>query len=108
MLSTAVGVFAVFLLPADWRMTTRILIGWDIGVGLFLGLAWWLIVRSDVARIRRRAAMDDAGRFVILVLTTAAALASLGAILAQLNSAAGGRAPMHLALAVVTILLSWF
>jgi len=108
MLSTAAGIFAVFLLPAEWRMITRILIGWDIGVALFLGLVCGLVARADVSRIRSRAAMDDTGRFVTLVLTTAAALASLGAILAQLNSASGGRAPMHLALAVVTILLSWF
>ena len=92
------------LLPANWRLGTRVLVGWDAGVALYLIGAFTLLVRSDVARIRRRAAIVDEGRFAILVLVVGAAVASLGAILAQLG---GGRAPGNLALATVTILLSW-
>jgi uncharacterized membrane protein len=61
-------------------------------------------MRSDVGRIRRRAALQDEGRFVILMLVAGAALASLGAIVWQLGA---GRMPSHLALATATILLSW-
>jgi uncharacterized membrane protein len=108
LISTVVGVLAGFLLPADWRVTTKMLAGWDVGVGLFLVLVYQVISSADVARIRHRAALQDQGSFVILVLTAGSALASLGAIVAQLGAGSGGHAPNHLALAVLTILLSWF
>jgi uncharacterized membrane protein len=91
------------LLPADWRVATRVLAAWDAGVAVYLA-AVFVLMRSDVGRIRRRAALQDEGRFVILVLVAGAALASLGAIVWQLGA---GRMPAHLALATATILLSW-
>jgi uncharacterized membrane protein len=103
-LSVLLGVAVSLLLPADWRLATRVLVGWDAGVALYLIGAFTLLVRSDVARIRRRAAILDEGRFAILVLVVGAAVASLGAIVWQLGA---GRVPAHLALATVTILVSW-
>jgi uncharacterized membrane protein len=94
------------LLPAaEFRFPTRLLIGWDVGVATYLAFAYYMIAHSDVARIKRRAATQDEGSTVILILTATAALASLGAILAELGSA--GRQPMNLALAGLTIVLSW-
>ena len=89
-----------------WRPVTSVLIGWDIGVSIYLALAFFMIARSDVESIRRRAAGQDEGRSAILVLTVAAALASLAAIFAELGSGTGRR-PIHVALAAATILLSW-
>jgi uncharacterized membrane protein len=102
-LSGLLAVAVAALLPADWRIATRVLAGWDAGVAVYL-VAAFVLMRSEVGRIRRRAALQDEGRFVILMLVAAAALASLGAIVAQLGT---GRIPSHLALATVTILLSW-
>jgi uncharacterized membrane protein len=63
---------------------------------------------SSVHRIRERAAREDEGQAAILVLTVAAALASLGAIVAELGSSIGtSRRPSHVILAALTILLSW-
>lgn len=101
------GAIVIALLPHEWRLTTRLIVGWDVGVALYLVLTYLIIARSDVARIRNRAAREDEGRFAILTLTTAAALASLGAILVELR-AAHGETPLHLVLAAATILLSWF
>src|SRR5436309_1640006 len=69
-------------------------------------LAAHLMSRSDVDRIRDRAAMEDEGQLAILVLTVVAALASLGAIFAELGTGTGRR-PAHIVLAALTILLSW-
>jgi uncharacterized membrane protein len=100
----AVGVF----LPADWRVATRSLVGWDLGIALYLILCFRLMMRSDANRIRRRAAYQDEERYVFLTLVVAAALASLGAILALLGGAEEAkRDPLHLALAALTVLLSW-
>ena len=101
LLGLAVGVF----LPGEWRPATRLLVGWDIALGLYLVLAFRLMTNCDVNRIKRRAAHQDEGRITILVLVVASAMASLLAILAELGGA--NRQPAHLALAAVTILLSW-
>src|SRR5438445_7025036 len=82
------------------------LVAWDISVTLYLALATHLMSRSDVDRIRDRAAMEDEGQFAILVLTVVAALASLGAIFAELGTGTGRR-PAHIVLSALTILLSW-
>src|SRR5207247_938430 len=80
--SLAIGVLvsAALALLTDWRLATRLLVAWDIFVALYLALAAHLMSRSDVDRIRDRAATEDEGQLAILVLTVVAALASLGAI----------------------------
>jgi uncharacterized membrane protein len=101
--------FAVIALcPADWRIATRLLVGWDVGIGLYLALALRMMSAADVRHIRLRARQQDEGQFTILALTAAAAFASLGAIIALLGTSdANNRDPTHLLLGVVTILLSW-
>ena len=106
-LATALGVALGLVLPAEWRIATRLLIAWDAGVVVYLALAFAIFADADVARIRRRAALLDEDQTVFLVLTAGAALASLGAIVAQLGTKENGHQPAHLALAVVTIALSW-
>jgi len=109
MLSTVVGIAIAALLPATWRLSTRALIGWDVGVAVYLIAAGLMVGRADIGRIRRRAALHDEGQFAVLGLTVAAALASLGAILAELGSGApgGARPSGALWLATATIVLSW-
>jgi uncharacterized membrane protein len=107
-LSAVIGFCAAFALPSEWRAATRMLVAWDIGALLYLGLTLSLMMKSDVARIKRRAALQDEGGVAILVIVVGAALASLGAIIAELGGAAHGenRQP-HLGVAVATVLLSW-
>jgi uncharacterized membrane protein len=107
-ISAAIGLAVAAACPPDWRMATRVLTGWDVAVALYLVLALRMMSISDVNHIRRRARLQDEGAFAILTLTAAAALASLGAIVALLGmSATADRKPIHLLLAVATILLSW-
>lgn len=111
-LSLAV-VFALVIvaaLPADWRAATRALVGWDIGVVLYLAGAFEIMAHADIARIRSRAALLDEGQTTILTLTVCAALASIAAIVMLLGTPEPGatRDPKSLALAAVTIVLSWF
>jgi uncharacterized membrane protein len=105
--SAALGLLIGLLLPSAWSITTRLLVTWDAGVGLYLVLACTAMANSDIARIRWRAALLDEDRLVFLILTAGAALASLGAIVAELGAKATAHASAHLALAVVTIALSW-
>ena len=104
-ISAAVGTaVALTLLAVPWRMPTRILVGWDTGVALYLALTYRIMSHASIAKIRQRAAINDEGAIALLVLTTAAALASLAAVVAQLGDAPG---PYQVVLGVMTILLSW-
>jgi len=79
-----VGAARVALLPPAVSGPTRTLVAWDAGVGLYLVLAWIMMVRSDVQRMRRRAERQDDGAAVVLALSVAAAIASLAAIVLEL------------------------
>jgi uncharacterized membrane protein len=104
-LSALIGIIVAVLLPTSLHVATRVLIGWDICAALYLILAFRIMATTDTDGMRRHAARQDEGRIAVLILTAVAALASLGAILAELGGA--NKAPAHLALAAVTILLSW-
>jgi uncharacterized membrane protein len=105
-LSMLFGLLVLAVLPRHWEVTARLLIGWDIALVLYLIAAYHLIMRADLGRIRARAAQQDEGQVAILVLTVVAALAILAAIIFELGTRAG-RSPSQVALAVVTIALSW-
>jgi len=93
-----------------WRPATRWLVGWNLGVGVYLLFAYYTMASADIASIRRRAAEQDEGQLAILVLTVGAAMISLVAIVALLGKANGSgesRQAPDLAVAGVTILLSW-
>jgi uncharacterized membrane protein len=106
-LAATLGAILGIVLPAEVRLATRLIIGWDTGVAIYLVLAFQAMANADVARIRRRAKLLDEDRLVFLVLTAGAALASLGAIVAQLSGKETGHQPAYLALAIATIALSW-
>jgi uncharacterized membrane protein len=104
-LSAAFGIAVTLtLLAVPWQVPARILIGWDCGVALYLVLIYRATAHASVASIRRRAAINDEGAIALLVLTTAAALASLAAVLAELDHAPQA---FRIALGIGTILLSW-
>jgi uncharacterized membrane protein len=108
-LSVVLGLVIIAALPADWRVATRMLVGWDVGLGFYLAVVYSAVAGSDVSHIRLRASIEDEGRVAILILTVVAALASLGAIIAELGTSQGvpNREPLHLLLATLTIVLSW-
>jgi uncharacterized membrane protein len=104
-ISIAIGVIAVFLLPQSLRLVTRLLIGWDIFIAFYLILVYTMVLRSGLAHIRRNAVLQDDGRFLILLVTALGAFASIAAIVLELG--ADHRSTSELALATLTIALSW-
>jgi uncharacterized membrane protein len=112
LVSILIGLCVVALLPLyseQFRGVTRVLVGWDIGVALYLLLAFWMIATSDVAQIHRQSLAEDEGSFAILVLTIVSAAASVGAVFGWLEYATRAEtftAPGLLFL-LVTIMLSW-
>lgn len=109
-IAAAVGIIAFVLMPGHWRLLTRLLIGWDIGVALYLWLTHAMMLRAQVDHIRARAAVQDEGAFAILLLTIAATLTSLVAIVFELGGLKQepfDQAIVQVLLAMATILLSW-
>ena len=106
-ITATIGVLVGLLLPGTWRPATRLLVAWDVGIATYLVAVFLVMARSDIARIRRRAALLDEDRTVFHFLTAGAALASLGAIVAELGVKDAPYPNLRLALAVSTILLSW-
>jgi uncharacterized membrane protein len=104
-IAMAVGIASFFLLPGSLRLVTRLLISWDTFIGLYMLLVYTMVVRAGLAHIRRNAALQDDGRFLILLVTGLGAFASLAAIVFELG--ASQRSPPQLALATLTIVLSW-
>lgn len=104
-LSAILGVAVMLLLLwVPLPTATRILLGWDAGVALYLALILRMMARASVAGMRKRAAINDEGATAVLTLSTAAAVASLAAVVAELGNGPG---LLHMALGVGTILLSW-
>jgi hypothetical protein len=102
-ISMVFGIAAFLLLPGSLRLVTRLLISWDIFVALYLVLVYAMMLRSGLKRIRRNAALQDDGRFLILLVTGFGAFASLAAIIFELG--ASQRSPPQLGLATLTIAL---
>jgi uncharacterized membrane protein len=90
------------------RPITRMLIGWDAGVILFLTLMCFFLSDVDEARMKQRAINHDEGGHLILILTILASVASVGALLAELSNAKGAPGGgLRVALAAGTVVLSW-
>jgi uncharacterized membrane protein len=104
-ISILIGIVAFFLLPGSLRLVTRALISWDIFVAMYLLLVYTMVLRSGVRHVRHNAALQDDGRFVILLVTALGAFASIAAIVFDLG--ASHRSGLDLTLATVTIALSW-
>ena len=105
-IAAGLGAIAIAVLPDSLRIVTRMLIGWDVFVALYVMLAFAMIARrGGVDDIRRNAALQDDGRFLILLVTALGAFASIAAIVSELGTKTRG--PTELTLAILTIALTW-
>jgi uncharacterized membrane protein len=106
------GLLAIVLLPR-WlaeQTVTRLIIGWNIGAGMYLLLALRMMFRSSHERMRTRALRQDEGRLLILAFVVTAAIASLAAIVCELSVVKDIHGPLryeHIVLAAATLLSSW-
>ncbi len=109
-ISAVIGALAGTLAPGIATPVTRALLGWNIGVWLFLGLIGWMMLRADEDKLRSRSIAQAEGALVVLCIVVAAATVSLGAVVVELAAAKtpGGRHALpHLALALATVSGSW-
>jgi uncharacterized membrane protein len=111
-ISLGAGLFVALLLPRAIasQPITRWIIGWNTTTCLYLLLGGIMMLRATHDDIRHRARMQDEGQWLILLLVTISAVASLAAIVAELSVAKNleGLAKVsHISLAAFTIVSSW-
>ncbi|MGL9618842.1 DUF1345 domain-containing protein [Bradyrhizobium sp. U531] len=104
-IAIAAGILVSLLLPGSYRLVTRLLFGWDALIAVYLVLVYAMMLCNDHQHIRRAAAMQDDGRFVILLVTATGAFASIAAIVSELGTP--HRGVQELTIAISTIALSW-
>ncbi|PWB33930.1 DUF1345 domain-containing protein [Pseudomonas sp. SDI] len=88
----------------------RVLIGWNVGVWLYLLLVGWLTVRASPERVRKVASIEDENAGLVLITVSIAAIASLAALTLQLAGSQGLDSPsrvLHYLYTAVTIAGSW-
>lgn len=104
-----VGLVACALpLPLSWEF--RGLLGWSVGVVVYLMLAWWLCVGFDAQRTRVRAQAQDEPSvvlFLVLLLATMACVAAITVMMQQSRDLSGLQRALHVGLSVVALALSW-
>lgn len=106
----AVGVVAYIVQPEWISWHTRIVVSWDLGTLMYLGLAWALIARADARVTRDHALSQDQSGFFIFLFVLGAAYASIvaiGFVVGTIRDLPFWARTWHLALTVVALMSSW-
>jgi uncharacterized membrane protein len=105
--SVILGVLASLLLPLG---KARIILGWDIGAGLFLILNGVSMALTPPNRMSARAQAQQDGEWTVFTLALAAIIASLFVIFLEfeaLKDLHGAERVSHLVILVTTLVISW-
>ena len=99
---------AAMPVPLIWQL--RGLLGWSVGVAVYLALAWWLCERFDAERTRERAQAQDEPSvvlFLLMLLATMACVAAIVVMMQQGKDFSGTERTLHIAMSVVALIASW-
>lgn len=111
MLAMASGLALAFLWPSPLQTLTRCLLGWNVGVWLYLALCLRMMMKADAAHLERTARAQVDGVGAVLLLAVLGALASFAAIAVELAQIRQGmsaaEALPHWLLAFATVAGSW-
>ena len=110
--SIFVGTALALLWPHAMQPLSRALLGWNVGVWLYLLLAMRMMLTADRAHLQRHAIARVDGMGAVLLLAIIGALASLGAIAMEQAQVKHGVDVLqgwpHLLLALSTVAATWF
>ena len=108
--AVAVALILYWILSGWTGTAAGFLIAFDGGAVVFLAAVWIMMALATPEGMRRRAEIEDEGRYAVLGFSAAAATAILFAIVFELHGIKDrppDLAGFQVALAVATILLSW-
>lgn len=110
LIGAAVGTAVGWLVPGDMHLPTRLLIGWNAGVWLYLASTWTMMARATHERLRSTAIAHAEGAPAVMSATVCAVVVTLAAIVLELSGARGGGSGVawpHVALTLITLFGSW-
>lgn len=108
LVAVATGSLLAALWPLPVSGPTRLLIGWNLAVWLYVVLVVWMMLAGQgAAHVQQRARRLAEGVPVVLVLAILGALASLAAITLELQAARQSHQAGHLLLTLATVCGSW-
>lgn len=108
MTAVVVGSLLAFFWPGSVAWQTRLLLGWNLVIWIYLPLALWMMLgRTGSQDVQRRARSLNEGTPVMLLLAALGALASLAAIALELQTARQAQASGHVLFALATVAGSW-
>lgn len=99
---------AALPLPMGWQF--RGLLGWSVGVMIYLVLAWWLCVKFDAQRTRERAQAQDEPSvvlFFVLLSATLVCAAAITVLIQQSHDLSGWQRTFHMGLAMAALAVAW-
>jgi uncharacterized membrane protein len=108
--AAAVALIFYCILSGRTGTASGFLVAFDSGAVVFLAAVWIMIALATPDGMRRRAEIEDEGRYAVRCFSTAAATAILFAIVFELHGIKerpSDVASLQVVLAVATILLSW-
>ncbi len=110
LVSVLVGVAVAWFTPPLEVFVSRSLLGWTVGVWLYLGLVAVRMLHADPDRLRRVAKAQADGAATVLAVVVVAALVSLFGVVAELSAVKQPGAPhklVHVLFALATVTASW-
>lgn len=107
--SAAAAVILYFLQPHDWMQLTRVLVSWNAGVLLFLGLAYQLMFSLDAKQLSKLYEPEDEAAPLILIISVIGAILAMASIVIYLSilDDAPMHKTMHMSLAALTVIDTW-
>ncbi|MBC3931542.1 DUF1345 domain-containing protein [Undibacterium sp. CY22W] len=109
-LAIFLGMLSSILWPESWRMSTRVLLSWDITAWTYLALMGWMMSRARPEQVMEMAEKEDESAVAILTLISVCASISLAAIVIELAGIQGAPAEVkifHYVLTGLTVIGAW-
>jgi uncharacterized membrane protein len=109
-LALAAAGVAFLAQPGFISWHTRAVASWDLGTIVYLGLAWWLVMRADAKGTRDHALAQDQSSYLIFLFVVGASCASIvaiGFVSGTIRELAFWSRTWHLALTVTALMSSW-
>ncbi len=106
----AIAVCAFLAQPTSISWHTRAVASWDLGMSVYLCLAWLLIARSDARTTRDHALSQDQSGYIIFLFVVGASCASIvaiGFIVGTIKELAFWPRAWHLTLTIDALISSW-
>ncbi|WP_309373738.1 DUF1345 domain-containing protein [Rhodoferax sp.] len=110
--SLLLGVVVAWIVPAQAAQPwlPKVIIGWNLGAGVFLVFSAWHIFSKPRTSVQALATKQQAGKWLVLGMAVVAGLLCLGVTMAELSVAREFQGPARMAhtiLAGMTLVTTW-